>query len=293
MIKGGTLVEVLHAHIEFDGKYLLTLDNHHLQPRPAKPYLHSHTNLELSCIKAGIGEYVVDDKVYDIRPGDIFIFNNIETHAIGVYPPEEMINMVIHFDPQLIWNIGGNLFDARYLNIFYNRSESFENRLDRNNPATKEIRRLFLEIEREFYEKKPEYELMIKVKLLNILVALLRHYGYTQEKSHISSKTKKDLKAMNKVIEYINTHLDEDIRLKDLADIAYMSPSYFSTMFKNYNGLTPTQYITRKRIAKAQEYLENTNKTVIEIASLCGYNNTTNFYKAFKNVTGKVPSDFR
>ena len=112
---------------------------------------------------------MVDDKVYSIQPGDIFIFNNIETHAIGVYPPDELINMVIHFDPRLIWNIGGNLFDARYLNIFYNRNENFENRLDRKNPSTKEIRRLFLEIEREFYERQPEYELMIKVKLLNII----------------------------------------------------------------------------------------------------------------------------
>ena len=79
---------------------------------------------------------------------------------------------------------------------------------------------------------------MIKVKLLNILVALLRHYGYTQEKSHIASKTKRISQAMNKVIEYINTHLDQDIRLKDLADIAYMSPSYFYS-FKNYNGISP------------------------------------------------------
>lgn len=286
-------MEVSHAHIEFDGKYLLTLDNHHLQPRPAGPYLHSHNNLELSCIKSGRGEYVVDDKVYDIQPGDIFVFNNIETHAIGVYPPDELINMVIHFDPRLIWNIGNSLFDARYLNIFYNRNKNFENRLDRENPATGEIQRLFLEIEREFYDKQQEYELMIKVKLLNILVALIRHYGYTEEKPALSSKARKDLSVMNKVLEYIDTHIDQDIRLSDLASIAYMSPSYFSTKFRQYNGISPSQYIARRRVGLAQEYLKTSDKTVIEIANLCGFNNTANFYKSFKKYTGKTPSDFR
>lgn len=286
-------MEVAHEHIEFDGKYLLTLDNHHLQPRPAEPYLHSHPNLELSYIKSGIGQYVVDDRVYDIRPGDIFVFNNIETHAIGVYPPDELVNMVIHFDQRLIWNIGSNLFDARYLNIFHNRNEFFENRLDRENPATSEIQRLFLEIEKEFYQQKQEYELMIKVKLLNILVALIRHYGYTDERPALSSKTRKDLAIMNEVLEYIDSHIDQDIRLDDLASIAYMNPSYFSTVFKQYNGISPSQYIARRRVALAQQYLKTSDKTVIEIASLCGFNNTANFYKSFKKYTGKTPSDYR
>lgn len=201
--------------------------------------------------------------------------------------------MVIHFDPRLIWNIGSNLFDARYLNIFYNRNENFENRLDRKNPATGEIQRLFLEIEREFFEKKQEYELMIKVKLLNILVALIRHYRYTEEKPALSSKTKKDLAIMNEVVEYIDANIDQDIRLADLAAIAYMNPSYFSTVFKKYNGISPSQYISRKRIGLAKEYLKTSDKTVIEIASLCGFNNTANFYKSFKKYTGKTPSDYR
>ena len=286
-------MKLSHAHIEFDGKYLLTLDNHLLKPRPAKPYLHSHTNLELSYIKSGRGEYMVDDKVYDVKPGDIFIFNNIETHGIGVYPPDDLVNMVIHFDPRLIWNIGNNLFDARYLDIFYNRNANFENRLDRQNPATGEIRRLFLEIEREFHERNQEYELMIKVKLLNILVGLIRHYSYTDEFSTAPPKVKKDFSIMNSVLEYIDTHIDQEITLSDLASIAYMNPSYFSTVFKDYNNLSPSQYIAKRRVGLAREYLKATDKTVIEIANACGFNTMANFYKAFKKYTGKTPSDFR
>ncbi|MFU0799823.1 MAG: AraC family transcriptional regulator [Xylanivirga thermophila] len=287
-------MESNHAYIEFDGKYLLTLDNNYLRPpRSAKAYLHCHPWLEISLVKTGTGEYIVDDKVYDIREGDIFLFNNIEKHAIGIYPPNEMVNMVIHFEPRLIWNMSDSTFDYRYLKIFFDRNDNFENRLDRNNPATEEIKRLLLEIEDEFRKRLPEYELMIKVKLLNILVALIRHYGYTEKKNKTPSKIKKDLLAMNRVIDYIDDHLCEDIMLEDLASIAYMNPSYFSTLFKKYNGISPIEYISKRRISRAIEYLKASDKTVLEIASLCGFNNPTNFYKTFKKLTGKTPSDFR
>ena len=103
----------------------------------------------------------------------------------------------------------------------------------------------------------------------------------------------KDASAMKKVISYIREHLCEDIKLNDLANVALMSPSYFSTSFKSFNGMSPFEYISQARVARAIEYIRSTDKSMTEIATLCGFNNSTNFIKSFKKVTRRTPSDYR
>ena len=280
--------------IELEKKYLLTLENYNIAPKIGKVEYSYHNELEISLIKQGSGKYIVDGRIYDFEEGDIFIFNNIESHAIiSVNPATNLQNMVIMFDPRFIWSIESNLFDSRYLKIFFNRNELFQNRLDPNNATTSIIKELLLEIEREFTKNQPEYELMIKVKLLNILVALMRHYDYICKDANEIVRNKHELKLINNVISFIDSNLCDELRLEQMAGITFMNPAYFSTFFKKYMGLSPTEFIAKKRINRAIEYLTNSNKTVLEIAGLCVYNNTTNFNKIFKKVVGKVPSDFR
>lgn len=286
----------LHNHIELDGMDYLTLNSYHLNSESIDKhfYAHLHGELEISYIKSGTGEYLTDGDLFSICRGDIVIFNNIESHAISsINPGEELDIMVIEFDPRFIWSIERNLFDSRFLAIFFDRNEHFENRLDRNNPATMEVVKLFLEIEEEFIKKPPEFALMIKVKLLNILVALIRHYGYIRRDSEDYTKRRYNLSIINKVVDYIQDNLNEELRLENLSRIAYMNASYFSTFFKKYTGMNPSEYISTKRVNRAVEYLKTSNKTITEISGLCGFNNTANFNKIFKKKVGKVPSDFR
>jgi AraC-like DNA-binding protein len=294
-----TLLEAdmdLRERIELGGTNYLTLTSYHLNSGNLDKhfYAHLHHELEISYIKSGSADYLVEGKIYNLHPGDIIIFNNIESHAINsIGPGQEFVVMVIEFDPRFIWAIESNLFDSRYLAIFFDRNEFFENQLESNNPATIEIARLFNEIEDEFIRKPAEYSLMIKVKLLNILVALIRHYGITRRDNTNYSKRKDDLMIINKVIEYIQDHLSDNLRLEELARIAHMNPSYFSTFFKKYLGMSPSQYILTKRANRAVDYLKTSNKTILEISGLCGFNNIANFNKIFKKKVGKVPSDFR
>lgn len=285
----------LDEYIELDGAYLLRFTNYRLDAKTWDLSYEFHNELEISFVKAGSGVYTVEGKKYDIQENDIFVFNNIELHGISYIDPSRILeNTVIIFDPRFIWSFENNLFDQRYLDIFFNRNEHFENRIDRGNIASSELKKLFLEIEDEFRKKLPEYKLMIKVKLLNLLVILTRYYGYTAEAGHNdAAKRKEDLSVINKVIEHIDINLSSEIRLGDLAAIAHMNNSYFSTFFKKYMGISPLEYVIKKRLNRAVELITSTNKTILEIACLCGFNNTTSFNKAFRKFIGKVPTDFR
>lgn len=281
--------------IQMDGMNLLSLETYFLNTeQECINEFVVHHELEISLVKSGHGEYLIEGKTYEMREGDIFVLNNIEFHQIvNIDPRYEFVNEVIMFDPRFVWALESNLFDARFLSIFFERKPTFKNRVERNTPVAQEIKRLFNEMDEEFQQKLPEYHLLLKVKLLNILALLTRHYGLTKTDKEEFPNRKQDLASLNKVTHYIDLHIAEPIRLEDMAAIVYMNPSYFSTFFKKSLGINPSEYLARQRVRRAIEYLQNSDKTILEISSLCGFNNIANFNKTFKKMIGKVPSEVR
>ena len=145
----------------------------------------------------------------------------------------------------------------------------------------------------EFGEKRIGYELMVKIKLQTIFTEIIRHYDYIDRDQTHKPMPEQDRIQMREVMNYINEHFDNEIRLADLASIAHVSPAYFSTLFKRYNGLSPVEYIVRKRIQHAVELIRTTSMKLTDVAMVCGFNNSTNFYKAFRKVTGNTPVFYR
>lgn len=150
-----------------------------------------------------------------------------------------------------------------------------------------------MEMWQELTEKRLGYELMVKIKLQTILTEILRYYDYVDLGKNSRRLGEQDIAPINEAIAYIDRHLSENIRLADLAAIAHVSPAYFSTLFKRLNGLSPIEYIVHKRIQLAVEEICTTTKSLTEIAMDCGFNNSTNFYKAFRKVTGRTPVSYR
>ncbi|WP_105617159.1 AraC family transcriptional regulator [Vallitalea okinawensis] len=277
--------------ISFQDKFYIEYDDFLLQPWLDQSSGHTHHHLEISFIKKGEGIYYIDGQEFPAKEGDIYIFNNLEQHGIKVTSHSPMINAVIHFEPWLIWNTPNDFFNEKYLKIFFQRPSHFTNRLEGNCEVSSRIKELFDEIQNEFENQQQDYDLMIKVKLLNILVILSRHYQCKDDPQ--SSGHKKDLQSINKVMHYMDIHYKDQIKLKDLAELVYMNPSYFSRFFKKFNGLSPMDYLAHVRIKKAIDLLSNTDHAIIDIAGMCGFNSTANFNKTFKRIEGKPPSSFR
>lgn len=283
----------MHSIFNSKGKNLLNLKNFILVENQHNP-VHKHNYLEISYIKEGTGSYHVENKIYDILPGDVFLFNNIESHGLAVSEKSTMTNMVIHFEPNFIWTItGDSSFDYRYLSIFFNRNENFENRLDRNNDTTKLVGKLLLEIEQEFINSTNEYQLMIKVMMLKILVLILRGYDIVKDTTKNQEIIYENLSIIDKIIAYLDSHITDEIQLETLGKIVHMNSSYLSTFFKRHYGKNIFEYITIKRIDLAQKYLTSTHKTILDIAIMSGFNSVAGFNKAFRKVTSYTPSEFR
>lgn len=261
---------------------------------------HSHAELEIVLFtNASSGVYRVNkNKEYRFKTGDIFLFGSNEDHVVtAIHPRGGSESICIHFKPQFIWSPGNEWFDIKYLQSFYDRCSGFRHHLPGELPVTKAISKIMYQIEQEFAQKLPEYELQIKIHLLSILVELNR---YNESSAQAMTKTgtltsisDRHLQQIERSIHYIDSHIGMNITLDELAAIASMSRSYYSRLFRMLNGMSPWDYLLTKRVELAQRYLLQTNDSMLEIASRCGFNSSANFNHCFKRVTGRTPTQYK
>ncbi len=245
---------------------------------------HHHIECELSTIISGSGIYSVGKKDYTFSAGDVFLFGGDEVHCITDIS-DNFLLLNIQFKPNLLWTDDDAL---SVLRIFFARNDRFENKIE-NNAHTEKIHEKILLLHRELAEKRDGYSLMVKYMLYSMLLTLVREYNYIDANAeHIYLKN--TIKPMKKALDYIDNNLGSNLTLKDIASRASMSPTYFSSVFKKMNSVSPWEYITIKRVEKAIELLRTTNLTKLDIAQRCGFSSSSNFYKAFSKVTGKTPS---
>ena len=96
-----------------------------------------------------------------------------------------------------------------------------------------------------------------------------------------------------RVQKYIQEHYAEDISLKTLAEVACVSPHYFSAYFKSETGQNYKAYLTRIRMEQALHLVLDTDLKTYEIAKAVGYNNVRRFVEAFRTAYQLSPMDYR
>lgn len=121
------------------------------------------------------------------------------------------------------------------------------------------------------------------LKLLAYYINLSRHSGKT-----ISFDSRVDY-----VITYIEDNLAKNLTLEELSSIVNFHPSYFIRFFKTETGLTPHDFILKKRIEKAEKMLLDELMSIKEIALAVGFTDSHYFSRYFKKITGFSPKSYR
>ena len=96
--------------------------------------------------------------------------------------------------------------------------------------------------------------------------------------------------AISSAVEYIETHITEDISVNDIAKQVYLSPFYFQKGFSLLCGITISEYIRNRRLSLAGNELATSDAKVIDIALKYGYESPDSFAKAFTRFHGVTPS---
>jgi YesN/AraC family two-component response regulator len=103
----------------------------------------------------------------------------------------------------------------------------------------------------------------------------------------------KNKQKIQKAIHFIQENYNKDLNMAVVSNHISMNYSLFSYVFKQYIGMNFVNYLKTIRINEAKRLLEETDKKVIEISNLIGYENEKNFMKIFRSVCGVSPSEYR
>jgi len=98
---------------------------------------------------------------------------------------------------------------------------------------------------------------------------------------------------LQRVREYIEEHLDDNLSLTALAEVAALSPHHFSRSFKHAIGIGPHRYVTQRRIQRAKQLLRQTRRPIASIAESVGLVNQSHLSVVFRRETGVTPGQFR
>lgn len=128
--------------------------------------------------------------------------------------------------------------------------------------------------------------------MLELLLFLsgLEYKGESEERRYFS---RSQVTAAKEAKRYLLAHLDEHITITELADMLGISSTSLKICFKGVYGDTINGYITNCKMQKAASLLKNTDKSVLEIAGIVGYNNGSKFAGAFRRVMNKSPNEYR
>jgi AraC family transcriptional regulator len=144
----------------------------------------------------------------------------------------------------------------------------------------------------ELQHQQPGGALYLDSLTQAIAVQLLRQHGSTQPTLPQYDGGLPPYQ-LRRVLDYVDTHLTQDIKLADLAQLLDMSPFHFGRMFKQAIGISPHQYVIQQRVERAKTLLQRSDRAIIDIALDCGFSSHSHLTKQFRRLTGTTPKAFR
>lgn len=261
-------------------------------------YYHSHEFIELVYFDSDHMVHRVEDKLYQVERGEIFLLNVGVPHNFYTTDKSnpEMVVYNCLFEPRAldaVLSSGEDFVELMYHRLFHNfaESEDYPNgfiRLQRS--VDTDFKGLLKKMIAEREGAEPGWQYKMQAYLNLLLVDVLRAY-----KKQVAGEPLEDVQKniVNKMVEYMSEHIGEDVHIQMMADTLFFSPSYLNRVFKSRMQISVLQYLQQLRMNAAGELLRTTDKSVARIAGEVGYSDLKHFYTLFKRHYGVSPRDFR
>lgn len=245
--------------------------------------LHNHTFLQLFAFSEGEGRLIIENDVFSVSPGQIYLILPQQYHSIYVESRRTLHILDVKFsivNPALYEDLKQISLPFVPQNYFW-YTQSFE------------------QIIRESSAQKKYYHALICNHLFEMLVSMVREALKINEPAPalcpVSDPPVKTYRGIDveALIEYINFNYSHIISLDDLAAAAHANKTTLTNMFKELFGTTPIRYINTIRMQKARELLVNTELSIGEIVELVGFQSIHYFSRFFKSKENCTPIEYR
>lgn len=250
------------------------------------PSSHFHDYYEIYYLLEGKRRYFINHCLYDVMPHDIILVNKGDIHQVhNMASDEKHVRYLITFSDSFLNGLGSE-FDRDFLmKIFESKKihvpESMQNAFNM----------LLHRAETKIKQTDICSQYIAKLNVLEMLVDLNK-FSAKNTYPLIDDLTVYE-NSIQEVCRYICNYYNKPISLDQMAKIAYMSPTYFSKKFKRVTGFGFNEYLNNVRIKMATNLLMETQLSITEIATFCGYQDSNYFGDVFKKIIGISPNKYR
>ena len=248
---------------------------------------HNHKYFEFYFFLGGDVSITIKKQKYTLEKGDMILLPPGVKHYITIHDPDIAYQrFVFWITPEFASELQKLSEDYVYLLKHSKENNQYIYHFDTITFNTIQSK-LFLisdEIHFEHFGKAVKLSLAVKDLILH-----LSRVVYEMVNPQITTG---QLSLFEKVLDYINEHLEEDLSLERLAKIFFASKYHIAHLFKEKYGLPVHQYVIKKRLALCKDALLN-NEEITEICLLCGFSDYSSFYRAFKKEYGLSPKQYK
>lgn len=256
-----------------------------------KLYYHWHPEMEILHIMKGSSIFQIGEEEYRVNEGDIVFMKSNELHGSYDNEKNELEFNAILIDYDFISSMTNDRIQQKYIRPFYENDSRYTFIVKKDSDLQKSIISPLYRIYESFFKETEGYEIYIKALVFEIIYMV--HIHQIQNSAVIGNMDSHKGMIMKKIILYMNGHYKEKIQLADIANDVNMSVGHFCRFFKEHFNITFGEYIINLRMREAVKLLEETEKTISEIALDTGFTDPNYFTTAFKKVFDSTPSKYR
>lgn len=266
----------IYEHIEIDRKKMINLFMFQARDTERVIPMHFHSNMELIYCISGSLKVWHEGKITILTEKDVLFINSNVPHSTQSITENQVV--VLQF-PE-------SFFANEQVIIQLNTHERQVEEV-----TLSKLRGLLMEIyDLHFSVGKYAY-ILEQSRIIELKYWLVQHFGQTTDiPPEIFTAKQQKIKT---IMDFIKEHYTENISLAQTARICGYSEAYLSRMFHEYTGQTFTEYKQILCLEKAIDLLDTTNKSLTEISYETGFPNVKSFRKAFKEVMGKTPYEYK
>lgn len=251
-------------------------------------WYHSHDYLELAFVMSGVGRYRIAEKIYDVKEGDLLIFNPGVKHQ-ALLPEGKDLGTTEFF-------VGFSEIQLQGMYKNYIPLFTDGNILHTSGELRQKVFKICSAMETEKTLSEQGRYFVMKAYLMQLLVYVIRAFSKPVEvtPSGYSFESVNKKYVVEQIVNYFEDHYNEKISLERIAENMYLSTFYISKIFKSETGDTPIHHLINIRLEKAREILEqHPGMNIKEVAAMVGYDDAYHFSKQFKKHYGISPSQVR
>ena len=233
--------------------------------------LHMHDDFELLCVVTGKVGYIVEGHVYDLRPGSVMIMRSAESHKLLINQSERYERFVLNFVPEVLGDCG---LPHSLLSPYLERGLG-----EKNHYAPEDFDGIKpIDLLKEM-TKSLDY-LSPKDAVLSFLPALLSLLQSAFQRG-VLHKESTSADQGQRLINYVNNHLFDELSLKGIAEHMHLSESHLNRIFHASAGTSVYRYVLSKRLIAAQQLIMK-GEGAQAASQKCGFHDYSAFYRLYK-----------